>query len=138
MAGSNVLPLRSGSHAEQIELPAVERERFDRFEETAVETQDMLPEDGGKSTGVQGLPKGLDHRLEVLQVFGEGVEKVREAVVGQKMDVFGEESENATHQKTMQRLRARVPFQRSRARFASCHATSALPVPEKSANSSME
>lgn len=109
----HILPFGLSSKQKDVKLLVVERQRLDRFKETAIEVEYMLAKDRGEAAGVHGLPKRFDHGLEVGQVLAEAVEQISEAVLGEEVNVFGEECEDAAHQERRDGRSGVVLFERA-------------------------
>jgi len=95
----HVLPFGTGRKAENIELSPVQREGLGRFEEAAIEAKHVLAKNGGEAATIHGSPERFDHRLEIGKILSKAFEQLGKALARKKVDVFGEEGEDAAHQK---------------------------------------
>ena len=113
--GFHFFPVGVGCINEETELGTIEWKCLSRFEEAAVELENVRLEDGRKSTGVHGVPERLCHLGKDVDAtrVAKVAQEIEPALFGKKLHVFGERGEDAAGEELCDVFGGMLLFQRS-------------------------
>jgi len=106
----NIAPARVRGLNEQAELVTGERKCLGRFEKPTVEFEDVRPEYGRKSAVVHGLPEGLGHGREVVNILPKALKQVEPTALGKQIHILGKRCEDTAGQEFGNLFRRVVRF----------------------------